>query len=101
MFCFVPVHYALCPGAHRSRGDGASPSYERIPVTRTSVRPRCTGTSKHDASYAYRTYAGDISSFGNGIFKDVGSIAKKEMKDYIGEYASSARVEGGPSRRAR
>ena len=33
----------------------------------------CAGTSKHDASYAYRTFAGDVSSWGGGIFTDVGT----------------------------
>ena len=44
----------------------------------------CTGTSKHDAKYAYRTYAGDISSFGSGIFTDLSSMNWNRMKYYFG-----------------
>jgi len=44
----------------------------------------CTGTSKHDAKYAYRTYAGDISSFGSGIFADLSSMNWNRMKYYFG-----------------
>ena len=43
----------------------------------------CIGTSKHDAKYAYRTYAGDISSFGAGIFKDLEYMAWNKMKYYF------------------
>ena len=31
------------------------------------------GTSKHDAKYMYRTYAGDVSALGGGIFADIGA----------------------------
>ena len=33
----------------------------------------CTGTSRHDAKYMYRTYAGDVSALGGGIFADIGA----------------------------
>ena len=33
----------------------------------------CMGTSKHDAKYMYRTYAGDVSALGGGIFADIGA----------------------------
>ena len=43
----------------------------------------CPGTSKHDASYAYRTYAGDMSAWGGGIFTDVGD-GMSEIGVYLG-----------------
>ena len=43
----------------------------------------CSGTSKHDASYAYRTFAGDVSLWGGGIFSDVGT-GFSEIGPFIG-----------------
>jgi xanthine/uracil/vitamin C permease (AzgA family) len=47
------------------------------------TKSTCTGTSKHDAKYAYRTYAGEIGAWGDGIF-DLSYMKWDEMKYYFG-----------------
>lgn len=47
------------------------------------TKSTCTGTSKHDAKYAYRTYAGEIGAWGDGIF-DLSYLKWDEMKYYFG-----------------
>ncbi|KAH8059826.1 purine nucleobase transmembrane transporter [Aureococcus anophagefferens] len=47
------------------------------------TKSTCPGTSKHDAKYAYRTYAGEIGAWGDGIF-DLSYLKWDEMKYYFG-----------------
>mmetsp|Transcript_11440 Transcript_11440/g.17062 ORF Transcript_11440/g.17062 Transcript_11440/m.17062 type:complete len:576 (+) Transcript_11440:424-2151(+) len=61
-------------------GDG-SPGSKNIYQDFTNKWTTCTGTSEHDAKYAYREYAGEIGAFGDGI----GAGLKKfgDMRAYI------------------
>ncbi|KAH8055303.1 purine nucleobase transmembrane transporter [Aureococcus anophagefferens] len=53
------------------------------------TKSTCTGTSKHDAKYAYRTYAGEIGAWGDGIF-DLSYLKWDEMKYYFGIILSAS-----------
>ncbi|KAJ1453956.1 hypothetical protein M885DRAFT_485014 [Pelagophyceae sp. CCMP2097] len=44
----------------------------------------CTGTSKHDASFAFREHAGKLDAWGGGIFVDVAYVTWEHMKFYFG-----------------
>ena len=46
------------------------------------TKSTCTGTSKHDAKYAYRTYAGELGAWSDGIF-DLSYLKWDEMKYYF------------------
>ena len=47
------------------------------------TKSTCIGTSKHDAKYAFRTYAGELGAWGDGIF-DLSYLKWDEMKYYFG-----------------
>ncbi|KAJ8600877.1 hypothetical protein CTAYLR_006992 [Chrysophaeum taylorii] len=48
----------------------------------------CTGTAAHDAQYAYREYAGELGSFGSGIFDGLDALTDTRA------YVSTAIVVG-------
>jgi hypothetical protein len=67
-------------GGCKHKNDGAamynygsgSPGNQNL-FANTKRWSTCTGTSRHDAKYMYRTYAGDVSALGGGIYTDIGA----------------------------
>ena len=68
-------------------GDG-NPGSKNFFYNRENKWRTCTGTSRHDALFAYREYAGEIGSFGDGIGEGLKAWSK------VRAYISTAIVVG-------